>query len=92
MDNRVFQKNRARFTRAELEKYDGQWVAFSDDGSRIVASSEDLGELDKLVTAAGEDPQKVGYECIDFQGRFADHVELYWKGEDEAPLGLPHDS
>jgi hypothetical protein len=48
----------------ELLKHRGRWVAFSPDGRRIVASSANLAELDALVQAAGEDPEKVLFEQI----------------------------
>jgi hypothetical protein len=47
-----------------LTKYHGQWVAFSSDGRRIIASSEYLVTLDSLVVAAGADPEQVGLERI----------------------------
>ena len=60
----VYEANRSRFKAEEMANYKGQWVAFSPDGSRIVANSGDLGELDRLVVAAGEDPETVGIERI----------------------------
>jgi hypothetical protein len=60
-----FQANRSRFPLSELLKYRGQWVAFSSDGSRIVASSDDLVTLDGLVAAAGEDPESIALERIE---------------------------
>ena len=60
-----FQMNGARFSAAELAKYRGQWVAFSADGRRIVASNEDLVALDSLLVAAGEDPEKIALERIE---------------------------
>jgi len=47
-----------------LRQYDGKWVAFSGDGTRIVGAAESLAELDRLVLAAGEDPESLGYERI----------------------------
>jgi hypothetical protein len=44
-----------------LQKLAGQWVAFSADGSRIVAHGKDLAELDRRVTEAGEDPEEVAF-------------------------------
>jgi hypothetical protein len=72
----LFRENRATFSWEALKKYDGQWVAFSMDGRRVVASHEDLDELKTLVEAAGETMQTVILECVDFQGKFADRVEL----------------
>ena len=56
--------NRARFPRLELEQYRGSWVAFSDDGRRIVASGETIQRLEEQLAAAGQDPQQVVFERI----------------------------
>ncbi len=68
----TYEQNRAKFTVEELHQYEGKWVAFSPDGSRIVASADDLLTLEDLVVAAGEDSQEVGTERIvledDWQG------------------------
>lgn len=68
MDVRTFQANRAKLSWDELRPYDGQWVGFSADGSRVVASAEDLAELDARIWATGEDPQEVWLERIEFRG------------------------
>jgi len=65
VDVRAYQENRARFPLRELAKYQGQWVAFSLDGARIIASSEDLITLDRLIIELGEDPEQVALERID---------------------------
>jgi hypothetical protein len=59
-------KSCAPISSETLRKYDGQWVAFSEDGSRIVACAKTLLELDQLIVAAGEDPETVGLERIEF--------------------------
>jgi hypothetical protein len=46
-------------TPEELEQYRGNWIAFSTDGSRIIASSPTLAGLDARVRTAGEDPEQV---------------------------------
>jgi hypothetical protein len=51
-------------TPEELEQYRGKWLAFSADGSRIVASSPTLAGLDARVRAASEDPEEVLLERI----------------------------
>ena len=48
----------------ELEQYRGNWIAFSADGSKIIASSPTLAGLDARVRAAGEDPEQVLLERI----------------------------
>ena len=67
MNTQTFQANRSRFPLEVLEKYQGQWVAFSAEGDRIVASAEDLAGLDQRVIAAGENPEEVGIERIEFE-------------------------
>jgi hypothetical protein len=68
----VFQENRAKFPLEELRKYDGQWVAFSADGTRIVANGGRIADLVEPVRAAGEDMQDVALEHIVF-----DSDEIY---------------
>jgi hypothetical protein len=65
VNTQEYRENRARFPVAELAKYRGQWVAFSLDGRKIIASNEDLSKIDSLVAAAGEDPEQVALERID---------------------------
>jgi hypothetical protein len=76
VNNQLYRENRSRFPLTELAKYQGQWVAFTLDGRRIIASSEDLATLDKLVIAAGEDPSKVALERIDLEGTYLGGAEL----------------
>ena len=61
---RLYKDNRSRFLREQLVPYVGQWVAFSSDGSQIVASSEDLADLEANLRAKGTDPQEVLFEQI----------------------------
>ena len=74
-------RHRARTNRSHLpievlKKYQGQWVAFSADGSRIVAGAEDLASLDQRVIAAGENPEEVGIERIEFEDTSVGGAEL----------------
>ncbi len=59
-----FRANRARFTPDALAAYQGQWVAFSGDGSRIVAAAESLERLEEQLGVAGEDPRRLVLEGI----------------------------
>jgi hypothetical protein len=71
MNIQEYQDNRSRHSQEELRRHEGQWVAFSCDGNRIVAASADLQELHDLVKEAGENPEAVCFERIaedDWQG------------------------
>ena len=70
MDTRQLRENRSAYSAAELVKYRGQWVAFSRDGRRIVASALDFVELDALLLRMGEDPEQVVLEFIDTDESF----------------------
>jgi len=48
----------------QLAAHAGKWLAWSPDGTRIVASSPDPEALDNLVRAAGEDPEQCLIEGI----------------------------
>jgi len=67
-DLEVYDCNRAKFTEEQLKPYDGQWVAFSSDGSRLIAGAFDLLELDRLVQQAGLQMEDVWLESILFPG------------------------
>ena len=60
-----YRENRARIPVAELMKLQNQWVAFSMDGSAIIAAHEDLARLDSLLVSAGINPEMVALERID---------------------------
>ena len=57
----IFIKNRQAFPLEELEKYEGQWVAWRPDGTHIVAASSTSEQaVWDGIAAAGYDPQ----ECV----------------------------
>jgi hypothetical protein len=57
----IFIKNRQAFPVEGLMKYAGQWVAWSPDGTKIVAGSSESEEaVWDAVIAAGYDP----HECV----------------------------
>jgi predicted RNase H-like HicB family nuclease len=62
-----FQKNRPRFPWEELLKYNGNWVAFNADGTRIVAHGKTLEDLFEVLKAANEDVHEVVYEKVEFE-------------------------
>jgi hypothetical protein len=59
-----YRMNRSRFPQAELATYQGQWVAFSSDGCRIVGRGNTIGELEGQLANAGEDAQRVVFEWV----------------------------
>ncbi len=64
---KTYRQNRARFPASDLKPYDGQWVAFSADGRRIVASGESIRQVSERIGAAHEDIQDVVLERIEFE-------------------------
>jgi alkanesulfonate monooxygenase SsuD/methylene tetrahydromethanopterin reductase-like flavin-dependent oxidoreductase (luciferase family) len=64
---KVYRENRAKFPPEELRKRDGQWVAFSADGQRIVGSAPTIADLAAQVRAAGEDLQNVVLERMEME-------------------------
>src|SRR5436190_1349069 len=63
----AYRENRAKFPSEELRKMDGQWVAFSADGQRIVASAATIAELSNQVHAVHEDLREVVLEHIEVE-------------------------
>ncbi len=64
MNMQVYLKNRVAFPLEELAKHRGEWVAWSSDGTRLVAASRNPEALDELIRAAGEDPEDCPIEGI----------------------------
>jgi hypothetical protein len=64
MDMQQYLKNRLAFPLEELAKHRGEWVAWSPDGTRLVAASRNPEDLDALIRAAGEDPEECPLEGI----------------------------
>ena len=81
IDINEFRRNQSRFPRAELEKYDGQYVAWSLDGTSVVAADFDPMRVDAMVRAAGFDPAEI------LVSRVACPEEVSWNG-----WALPDDS
>jgi hypothetical protein len=59
-----FVKNRNAFPTEELERYSGQHVAWSSDGTRILASDPDPLKVLAAVKALGYDPAETPIEDI----------------------------
>jgi hypothetical protein len=61
---RKFLEHRAAFPPEALVPYMGRWIAWSPDGSRIVADSENPEDLYDRILAAGEDLERCVIEGI----------------------------
>jgi hypothetical protein len=64
MNMQEYLKNRLAFPLDELAKHRDEWVAWSPDGTRLVATSRDPDALDDLIRAAGEAPENCAIEGI----------------------------
>jgi hypothetical protein len=62
---REFFENQAKFPPEELLKYACQHIAWSWDGSRILASAEDRETLDQKLRDAGIDLGRVVHAYVD---------------------------
>jgi hypothetical protein len=61
---RKYLENRPKFPLDQLAPHAGRWIAWSPDGTRIVASAMDAEALEELIAAAGEDPLQCVQEAI----------------------------
>ena len=59
MNLQLFQKNRQQFPPAEFAKYAGKYVAWSTDGTSILACDEDELRLARAVQEAGYNTAEV---------------------------------
>src|SRR5438132_112116 len=59
IDINEFRRNQSRFPRQELESYNGRYVAWSPDGTRILAADVDPAQVDALLRAAGYAPAEI---------------------------------
>ena len=54
-----FRKNQSRFPLEELEKYNGKYVAWSDDGTHILTSDKDESRVYQWLCDAGYNPGEI---------------------------------
>lgn len=66
MDMQLYLKNRRLFPHDALERYAGQHVAWSPDGTRIIASAEDPLRLVDAIDALGFDSSEVVIEPVPY--------------------------
>ena len=61
-----FQENQAKFPPEELlRKYGGQYIAWSWDGTTVLASAETRERLDEKLLASGYDLSRVVHDYVD---------------------------
>ena len=61
----TFSMNRAKIPPEELLRYAGQHIAWSWDGTRILAGDPDRRRLDEKLRGAGIDPARVVHDYVD---------------------------
>lgn len=66
MDMQEYLKNRHQFPHDELDKYAGKYVAWSPDGTRIIASDEDPLKLVDAINELGFESSEVVIEPVPF--------------------------
>ena len=64
MNMQEYLKNRQQFPAEELEKYAGKWVAWSPDGTRIIASDDSFLQVSQAIDASGYDPREIVMESL----------------------------
>jgi hypothetical protein len=62
----TYRENRARIARDELQAWEGHWVAFSPDGSRILCGAPDLQNLSDALRNPGLEASDCVLERIEF--------------------------
>jgi hypothetical protein len=63
-DYDVYRANRDRFTPDELRPFAGEWLAWSLDGTTILAHDRDATEVVRQLREKGIDPECVMNECL----------------------------
>jgi hypothetical protein len=69
-----FRRNQSCFPREELKKYNGQYVAWSPDGTHILAADPDPLQVDTALCNAGFDPASILVSLV------AVPEEVSWNG------------
>ncbi len=63
-----FHENMSKFTLEQLLPYEGQHIAWSRDGTRIVTSGKDYDELFAHLDALGVPSDQIVHDFIDLSG------------------------
>ena len=68
IDQKTFIENRNRFPAEELEKYVGQYVAWSEDGTRILMADPVPDAVYRMLREAGYDTGAILVTFVDDPG------------------------
>lgn len=63
-----YDENRAKYPCEELLKYAGEWLAFSPDGTHILAHGKDLMEVRASMKASGLNPSNAVWSQLPPEG------------------------
>jgi len=74
IDINRFRLNQSRLPPEEWRAYDGQYVAWSPDGTRVIAAHQDAAQVDAMLQAGGYDPAEI------LVSRVAFPEEVSWSG------------
>ena len=66
MDMQQFLTNRQQFPPGELAKHAGKYIAWSPDGTRILASDDDLEKVAAAVEDQGYDSSEIVLSSVPF--------------------------
>ncbi len=66
-----FGPNQQRFRSDEILKYPGKYIAWSWEGTHVVASADSNPELFEKVKSLGLNPSRVVYDYVDPIGEFS---------------------
>jgi hypothetical protein len=66
VDMHQFLTNRQQFPPDELARYAGEYIAWSPDGTRILASDDDLEKVAAAVEVQGYDPSEIVLSSVPF--------------------------
>jgi hypothetical protein len=67
VDVQLFQTNRMRFPPEELAQFAGKYIAWSPDGTHILASNEDELQLANAVQSAGYNSAEILIAFVPFE-------------------------
>lgn len=67
-DLKEFVRNRREITWDDVQKYGGKQIAWDLKGEQILATGEDIEEVEKELVKQGIDPSQVVFDYIDPPG------------------------